>query len=993
MKRIGVLVGLVAVVAVMMWWRCGGRREPRDGARAPASAGKHGSAIDGAAAARVDPRTLQRGSIGGIVTDAATKRPLANARVCADGWSNDAPSDVFAEPSCALTDAAGAYTIEKLLAAEYTVSAAANTYRPAFHHAKKHKDSFRLAAGEAKRGVDIALEPGGVEITGTVSDITGGPVGNARVRAAGDRFRGSYGPPVETDAQGQYAIWVRPGGTRVIASADGYADATAYDVAPGTIDLLLTPESSLTGIVVDAKTGAPVEGARVSVDNSGYGWDAKSDRTDAQGKFRVHGLTPGRYVAEAKTERGYGRSEGSTLVGLGQHVDDVVVKLHPALRIQGKVMIEGEPAVACEDGTAWFRDEEHDRWVTGRTDPDGTITAEGVIPGTYSVMASCRGYALVKDKLDSVTLTDHDVLGLVWEVEPGGAIKGKVVTKQGAAIADASVYCRTTGGGARDQQRWGNDESKADGAYELTGLRAGTYRVETSTSQAIAPREGFTVDVPAGKVVEKDLVLDDAGTIVGMIVDGDGKPVAGAKADARSVQNDWDFRWDSGGKSDASGKFKVTGLRAGEYRVVASKSFGDTLRKPGETDDEQHPGEKATVRAGETTSVRLVVEAQSGIIKGTVVDADGKPIGDAYLSAARESDAAGAQQSNVGGTRGWDWGDEKPTLTNVDGTFAITKLSPGKYTVRAYRKGGGEAVQEHVAIGSSTRLQLKHTGSLAGIAKRAGNGPAPEELGITVSDLKTGFERTERFYKTGGAFTIRDLPKGHFTVTAGADGGSKKIELDLAEGETKTGVTLELDALVTITGRIVEHGTTKPVAGMRVFAQLATGGGGFSISFGADGDNDNISDETGRFTVKRVSRGQIAIQGMAKEWKDSDYTWFRTLKTIDGTASSVDVGDIGVIKRRVKDGETSGELGINFKQQAPDTPPDKAQYEVSYIDPKGPAANTGIAVGDIITTIDGVDVTGGNAMHGWTLMDAPPGTKLVLGLARGATIAVTLAAP
>lgn len=993
MKRIGVVVGLAVVLAVVLYARCGGS-QPASTAKRPAAGQQTGAGGTSAVTPkRVDPRTLDRGSIAGTITDNATKQPIAGAKVCADGWSHDAPGDVFSDPTCAVADDKGAYKIDKLFAAHYVVSAVAKTYRPGFHEPKKHQESFLLGAGEAKQGVDIALDPGGVEIGGTVSDITGGPVANAKVRAGASRWGGTQGPPVETDAQGKYTMWVRPGGVNVTASADGYADASEFAQAPGTADILLTPESALSGIVVDAATGAPVEGARVSVESSGFGWDSKSDRTDAAGKFRVHGLTPGRYVAEAKTERGYGRTEGSTLVGLGQSVDEVVVKVHPALRIQGKVMIAGNKPTVCTEGSAWFRDEDHDRWVSGRTDPDGTITAEGVVPGTYTVQVSCEGYALVKPKLDPVTLKDKDVVGLVWEVETGGTIKGRVLSKQDEPIADADVNARTTGGGLRDQQRWASDESKLDGSYELDGLRAGTYLVEPSSAKAVAPREGFTIEVPAGKTIDKDIILDDGGRVEGVVVDGEGTPVEGVRIDARSIENDWTWGgWDVENRSDAAGKFGLKALRPGEYRVIASKGWAETLRKPGATDDERHPGEKVVVKANETAKVRLVIEAQSGTIRGTVVDPDGKPIGDAYLSAARESDAAGAQQSNIGATRDWGWGDDKPTLTNVDGTFAITKLTPGKYTVRAYRKGGGEAVQEHVAVGSSTRLQIKHTGELAGIAKRAGNGPTPDEITVSLQDLKTGFNRSERFYMTAGRFTIRDLPKGHFFLTVTAEGGSKKIEIDLAEGEKKAGVTVELDALVTITGRVVELGTTKPVPGMRVFAALATGGG-FTFTFGGDDDNDNISDEGGRFTVKRVPRGQVAVQGMAKEFKNSDYTWFRTLKTIDGSASNVDIGDVGVIKRRVKQGEKSGELGINFKQQPRDTPPDKAVFEVSFIDPKGPAANSGIKVGDIISSVDGVDVTGGNSMHAWTLMNAPPGTKLSLGLARGATVTVTLAAP
>ena len=66
---------------------------------------------------------------------------------------------------------------------------------------------------------------------------------------------------------------------------------------------------------------------------------------------------------------------------------------------------------------------------------------------------------------------------------------------------------------------------------------------------------------------------------------------------------------------------------------------------------------------------------------------------------------------------------------------------------------------------------------------------------------------------------------------------------------------------------------------------------------------------------------------------------------------------------------------------------------MSFIDPAGPAAKSGLEVGDVVTSIDATDITGANADQGWMLLRAPPGTKLSLGLARGTTLAITLAAP
>ena len=166
-------------------------------------------------------------------------------------------------------------------------------------------------------------------------------------------------------------------------------------------------------------------------------------------------------------------------------------------------------------------------------------------------------------------------------------------------------------------------------------------------------------------------------------------------------------------------------MRAGDYRVTARRGWADELRKPG-TNDDAEQGEKVTVAVGKTVDVKLVVEAQSGTIKGTVVDTDG-PAGlrCVHLERARvrcrRRDELGAHA-----TRGWGWGDtDKPVLTSTDGTFTVTKLAPGKYTLRAYRKGGGEAIAEHVAVGTTAKLQIKHTGLDRGHGAARDGGPCP----------------------------------------------------------------------------------------------------------------------------------------------------------------------------------------------------------------------------------------------------------------------------
>ena len=191
-----------------------------------------------------DPRTAARGSIAGTVRDEA-KAPIASARVCITGWAKGLDDDELKDPICLTTDAQGAFKADKLYAAHYSVTAGAKPYRPeAFHPGgNRHKTEFTLAPGEAKTQVDIVLRAGGAELTGTVSDISGGPIAHARVTASVGRWgEGASTPSVETDDKGVYTLWTAPGMVRLSVIADGYASSrSTTGRAPGTLDVLLTP--------------------------------------------------------------------------------------------------------------------------------------------------------------------------------------------------------------------------------------------------------------------------------------------------------------------------------------------------------------------------------------------------------------------------------------------------------------------------------------------------------------------------------------------------------------------------------------------------------------------------------------------------------------------------------------------------------------------------------------------------------------------------------
>lgn len=881
-RRVGVgfVVVIVVVAAALLVWRCNrvtGRGAPQGTSVAPGATWRaSGSA---ARAHSPVPRPPASASLAGTITDAATRAPIAGAQVCADGWSTELASELLREPVCADSDAAGRYLISNLLAATYFVHASARTYRPELHHpdGDPRKRFLVLAAAEHRTGVDVAMQGGGVEITGTVADLTGGPIAHARVRGGGGTLSSRPRAGTETDDRGRFSLWVAPGAVAVAASADGYAPQTTSGRAPGTFELLLVPEASFAGTVVDGATGKPVEGAHVALSGERtLLLDDSTTFTGPDGSFRVGGLAPGRYTATARTEHGYGRTEGSLLVGLGQHLGGVVVKLSPAVRVEGKLIIAATRQ-PCPDGDVRLEDEARHHRLQLRETAGGIHIIDGVLPGTYSIQAECRDF-VSRDSYPPVAITDKAVTGLVWEVDAGGTLRGKVTTRSGGPVGGARVSSRPPGERTVD---WRTEWTEADGRYELRGLRPGTHRVEVYTQQALTPAGGgFAIEIASGAVVERDLVLDDSGTIKGAVVDPDGKPVGGMYIAARlaSARPSPGF---SDCKSDDAGAFACESLAPGDYRVTAQA----VRFAPPNPSSDARAGEAVTVRANQASTVTLVVEAQSGAIRGTVVDDHGQPVDDAFVSAARESPALGGRGSSIIETRA-SWAT-RPNLTAADGTFQVPKLAAGSYTVRAYRRGGGEAIAEHVAVGSTVQLQITAPASLEGTARRAGK--PVSSIAVSVRNPQTWFSREDQFYETGGHYIVRDLPRGHLQVTVETEGGRKQLELDLAEGEHRT-VDVELEDLVTLTGRVVEQGTTTPVAGVRI---LVDSGGGPRRAPRFD-DGLSMSDEHGRFTIHDVSRGKARIMGFPPGGASSGF--LRVERTIEG-AGTVDVGDLELEKR------------------------------------------------------------------------------------------------
>ncbi|HEY4243889.1 MAG TPA: carboxypeptidase-like regulatory domain-containing protein [Kofleriaceae bacterium] len=734
-RRLAALAAAVIAALVIALWRRGGHDATHapDGSDDAISTAAHGMREPRGLA---KPRAVGSAAISGTIRD-ADGAPLGGIRVCGVP-DNDAIPTKLLLPTCATSDAHGAYVLDRLLAADYAVHAMGKPYQPA-----TYDRGLRIGPGVRRSGIDLAMYPGGAEVHGTVSDRGGGPIAHALVWACAWPAYG--GASVETDARGAYSLWAMPANDGAIcAGADGYLEVATYSLLPGTVDFALEPEAGITGTVVDGASGAPVAGVRVGAQELVGMFDMPidaSDLTDATGRYRL-AVRAGRFTVVATAPHARGRAPGSVAAPLGDSVEAPVVRMFAAPDIVAHVVVHGtqEP---CPDATLLLVDHDHDGADRAlASDGDNAFRRDGVAPGTYSVLAYCPGFSPIPSEKFHVTDRDVEVTA---EVVPGATIRGRIL-RGGTPASNVEVALVDEAHAA----------SRGDGRYELGAVPPGTYSL-------VVDGDVQGPIVVGAADVTRDVSLEPHAAIEGEIVDEAGTPVRHPQVVDRDPHGETPQV-----HADETGRFRLDHAAPGEHCLAIHRANGDELPIPGVKDDCATP---VHVTAGATAHVHVVVATATLRITGTVVDATGAPVTDAFVIARRRSGRFHLSDT------------DDAVLTAPDGSFAIERLVAGTYTVIAQRLGGADALTTAVA-GASLRLQLGALGSISGTIAGTDS--------VTLQ-IRGPTRRTEQFPHAGGHYAMHDLPAGAYDVSASGDGGTATAtaHLQLEAGEAKT-LDLEL---------------------------------------------------------------------------------------------------------------------------------------------------------------------------------------------------------
>jgi protocatechuate 3,4-dioxygenase beta subunit len=499
--------------------------------------------------------------------------------------------------------------------------------------------------------------------------------------------------------------------------------------------------------------------------------------------------------------------------------------------------------------------------------------------------------------------------------------------------------------------------------------------------------EPVVVELGDGADVEGvRLVMPATGRLHGIVRDEAGSAVPGVSVSAALTD-----AWSSPAvQTNDDGRFAFEHLRAGTYRITVQLGWLDPLRAPETTDDDVQ-GEVVEVAEGQTAEVELVVERRSGIIRGRVLDSDGGPVRDAFVDASRMSDSAASNTTQSRMWMQWGW-DRKPVLTDHDGSFELRELAHGDYLVRAYREGGGEALLEGVAVGTSDAvLTIVETGRIAGKVITVA-GDSPTRFSVNATDRNGGLSRSDRFFRTDGAFSLSDLPPGKYELRTSAGEGSAKLDVELAPGEVIDDLVIELVGNVTVKGRLIDAETGTPVPGLRV--SVVEQRGMYIFSDSDVGDRRDVSDADGRFEVDDAPTGKVVLTVVPRDPRDpGKFGWTQRSIHLSSDPTVQDLGDIELLASRLDEQQRAGDTGFKSKPNAPDVEPENIVFEVAVIRPGGPAEAGGLAIGDRIVEIDGLEVSGLDSHRYHKLIAAPSGTVIALTLEGGKAVSIKLGPP
>jgi hypothetical protein len=410
-----------------------------------------------------------------------------------------------------------------------------------------------------------------------------------------------------------------------------------------------------------------------------------------------------------------------------------------------------------------------------------------------------------------------------------GSIQGRTLSHDGSiAVPGAPVSFKSSH--PLFGRRYAITSNATTGAFTLTGalndlgssvavpIDAFTLSATHPATSAVATVNGsFAVDTTS---TTRDVLFSGTGTAVAMVTTFDGAPIAGANV---FIEPLWLTT-----TTDATGRAAYTGLPAGSYELVTTRSpqppqHGTVIqvRKP------------VDVTIDQTATVTLTYPSVGGLT-GRLLLASGAIVANhsVLLSAG---------------------GFTRDTLTNANGVFLLTDVPEGVYQLSAFHPQNQAPAQvQAVVLGGQVLTQdltLPGSASVTATVTFARGVVAPGSP-VTVRHAGT-FGNFTSAGTTGadGTVTIASVPEGEFTIRAHHPQRTTYFT-EAAGAIAANGANTSINVALPALGGV--HGTLRTPAGAVVpgmWVQIRRAGGNDYFA-------DTTADANGNFRINGVPIGE-----------------------------------------------------------------------------------------------------------------------------------------
>ncbi len=624
-------------------------------------------------------------------------------------------------------------------------------------------------------------------------------------------LRGLAETSADTGAAGTATLTGVPGGMVLLEiSAPGFGPEQQLATTSGAggqtdrVTVLLSRGAPVQGRVSDG-SGAAIAGAQVSAEPAGalvpLGNDGRAltVTSGADGGFHFDALPAGSFRFSAVHAPHAPGSTPAILLDGRTATRGLELRLEAGARLAGRVVSRaGAPVLfaavrVAPRGAGPFAGVSRQ----ASCDDTGQFSLDGLPRRAHDVLALHDRATSARTTVDLAQRPEVLDLELVLGLDL--TISGTVVNPAGAPIAGAQVTAMVELGASTDLEDLrlrgpASEVSDGAGAFTLTGLAPGSYRVRASHEAGGAGgdlwlRPGV---VAAAGATGVRVILAEDGVVKGRVVYDDGtvpelfSVAAGAFSPARPF---------AGGR----GEFRLTGVPAGERTlVITGPRITRLLSAP------------IAVTSGAEVDAGTITLTRGRSVRGVVTD-------DANRAVAGAKVMAGSVLIGDGQKLGGMPSPGLPVKTTEsadDGSYEIAGLGPGSLSIVADADAGRSLV---LPIGAGAgdavvALRLLPTGALEGKVSKAGAAVAGAL--VTAQQHKVPAGRFVVSAASDGSYRFDRLAPGEYLVSAvelaGVGGaGMESQRVTIAAGASaRADFTLEA-AGVTVKLRLVRAGGAK----------------------------------------------------------------------------------------------------------------------------------------------------------------------------------------